>query len=1153
MDLKFTGERFVPLQNLVNDEIGVEHLHRYHAAVDLVRNQVVLDLASGEGFGTAILASTAKKVYGIDIDAPSIEHARDTYGYLGNTEFIQAGADKIPLEDGAVDIVVSFETIEHLNEDTQKKFLQEIKRVLKKDGKLIISTPDKVNYTERYDHKNEFHLKEFNRDEFYGFLKRYFDHVSEFLQGFEIISAITEPDPAELQNIKIANWNRAVSAFSRKYLISVCSNAPLEKNLNFSSVVFQVHKDYLQVTDRIVEMEAHILELGEWGHRLDSEVSQRNELIRTQKKQLDEQAATIAKLETEKNQFGQQLLEQQNTISRMEKLVHEFEQWRGTTQSELKRKTEELASQAAAGETARKEAAQLRNENEQLKARLKATTSTEEKLRTENTDQANIIQEQKHKIHTLHQQIDVMNGRLNEIYASEGWKLLSKYYNLKGKLLPEDSERYRLLKKTVNRIRGKKDPFAVQHNQPVSHNNQPHQQPAPAVALPEVPDHYEHIAFPVFENPAVSIVLPAYNGWHLTYKCLQSIRENTTDVSYEVIIADDASTDETKNISEHISNIVVVRNEKNLEFLHNCNNAARYSKGKYILFLNNDTEVKPNWLGSMTELMERDETIGMVGSKLIYPNGRLQEAGGIIWNDASGWNFGHKADPDAPEFNYVKEVDYISGASIIIRTGLWEKIGGFDNLYTPAYCEDSDLAFEVRKHGYKVIYQPLSEVIHFEGYTHGSDTGEGIKGSEIKAYQKLNNQKFREKWRNVLETEHFPNGENVFWARDKSQNKKTILVVDHYVPQFDKDAGSRTVFQYLKLFVSLNMNVKFIGDNFYRHEPYTTILQQMGIEVLYGPWYAANWQQWVEQNGDKFDFVLLNRPHITIKYIDFIKKTTEAKILYYGHDLHFARELKQYEVEGDPKLLESSRKWKETETYIFNNAHVILTPSDDEKQQIAELVPAGKIESIRPYIFEKMNEPIKNFSGRNRILFVGGFTHKPNVDAVLWFVKDVWPLVLNVLPDAHFTVVGSNAPMEILQLDSGSVSVKGFLSDDELDSIYRQTRITVVPLRYGAGVKGKTVEALQQGIPVVSTSFGVEGLPWDSSFLEAADTAEDFARQIIELYHDEKRLTDLSRQSIDYIKANFTVAAAETIMKGVFDKAAKISTNAKALLSGMQQ
>lgn len=234
------------------------------------------------------------------------------------------------------------------------------------------------------------------------------------------------------------------------------------------------------------------------------------------------------------------------------------------------------------------------------------------------------------------------------------------------------------------------------------------------------------LAVPQYENPIVSIIIPVYNQFHYTYNCIDSIIANSGEIKYEIIVANDCSTDQTSRIDEVIQGIVLINNAENLNFLKNCNNAAKYAKGKYILFLNNDTQVQPNWLAPLVDLIEKDKQIGMVGSKLINPDGTLQEAGGIIFKDGSPCNYGRGSDPDLPEFNYVKEVDYISGASIMILRSLWEEIGGFDEEFAPAYCEDSDLAFTVRKLGYKVMYQPRSVVVHFEGISNGKDTSSGL-------------------------------------------------------------------------------------------------------------------------------------------------------------------------------------------------------------------------------------------------------------------------------------------------------------------------------------------------------------------------------------------------------------------------------------------
>ena len=187
-----------------------------------------------------------------------------------------------------------------------------------------------------------------------------------------------------------------------------------------------------------------------------------------------------------------------------------------------------------------------------------------------------------------------------------------------------------------------------------------------------------------WDGPMVSIVIPCYNQVHYTYACLQSILEFTKDVTYEVIIADDVSTDATAELGRYAEGLVICRNETNQGFLRNCNQAAKAARGKYIMFLNNDTKVTEGWLSSLVNLIESDSTIGMVGSKLVYPDGRLQEAGGIIWSDGSGWNYGRLDDPDKAEYNYVKDVDYISGAAILLSTALWKQIGGFDQRFAPA-------------------------------------------------------------------------------------------------------------------------------------------------------------------------------------------------------------------------------------------------------------------------------------------------------------------------------------------------------------------------------------------------------------------------------------------------------------------------------------
>lgn len=637
------------------------------------------------------------------------------------------------------------------------------------------------------------------------------------------------------------------------------------------------------------------------------------------------------------------------------------------------------------------------------------------------------------------------------------------------------------------------------------------------------------------ENPTVSIVIPVYNQIDYTYVCLASILEHTKDVSYEIIIADDVSTDATAELTKFVENVTICRNETNQGFLRNCNQAAKAARGKYVMFLNNDTQVTAGWLKSLVDLIEADPSIGMVGSKLVYPDGRLQEAGGIIWSDGSGWNYGRLDDPDKPEYNYVKDVDYISGAAILLSVKLWKEIGGFDERFAPAYCEDSDLAFEVRKAGYRVVYQPLSRVIHFEGVSNGTD----VNGGGLKRYQVENSRKLQEKWAAEFKKQCENNGNpDPFRARERSQGKKIILVVDHYVPTYDKDAGSKTTFQYLKMFLEKGFVVKFLGDNFLHEEPYSTTLQQMGIEILYGQEYQVKIWDWLKEHQNDIAVAYLNRPHIAEKYVDFIKENTNIRMIYYGHDLHFLREGREYELTGDPKRRESAEYWKSIEFRIMRKAEVSYYPSYVEQEAVNAVNPKIRVKAIVAYVFEKFLESIPDdFERREGLLFVGGFAHPPNADAVLWFARDIYPLIREKI-NADFYIVGSKVTDEIKALEQpgNGIIVKGFVSEEELSRLYATSRIVVVPLRYGAGVKGKVIEAVYNGAPIVTTSIGAEGIPQAEDVMAIVDEPSDFAEKVVSLYQDTEALTKMSHRTQQYIREYYSVDAAWSVVGEDFEK-----------------
>ena len=632
--------------------------------------------------------------------------------------------------------------------------------------------------------------------------------------------------------------------------------------------------------------------------------------------------------------------------------------------------------------------------------------------------------------------------------------------------------------------------------------------------------------------PHFSVVIAASDGVEHLLRCLAGIARNPSYRPFEVIVADDGTNSAIQSQLSGRSDVRLVRTNGQTGFAACCNRGATEARGEYLVFLSSAAIVLPKALDALLQTFEKFPDTGMVGSKAIDPDGRLCEAGRIAWADGSSTPYGLGGDPGLPEFNYLRAADGFSATSTMARRSLFHEIGGFDTRLASGDDACMDLAMAIRSRGQRVLYQPHSEVIQLRPAEAPTPaTNSASRGALL------------HKWGKDLAWLGDEAGANLQAAANRGAVRR-ILILAPRMPTPDQDSGSVDLTNAMRVLLSLGFRVTFCSEaNPGRLPGYTELLEGMGVECPCHPYFKTI-AGYLIASGAHFDAFMLVRAGIAASYIDIIRGLFPvAKIVFNTTDLHYLRAERRLAIDSSPGLAETALELKRQELDAIRKADATLVVSSREKEILADDAPGANVHWI-PAIYD--NAPLSQTveKGRDAITFIGGFGHHPNIDAARWFCREIWPIIESKLPKTEFLIVGSNPTAEVLALAGNRVKVLGFIKD--LRPVLERTRMTVAPLRYGAGQKGKIVRSLAEGIPCVTTTIGAEGMALiEGETILTADAPEAFASQVQRLYQDDGMWQRLSKAGLDHVRAQHGFEHCRELyrqmMSGILPEAATMS------------
>ncbi|WP_250452128.1 methyltransferase domain-containing protein [Caballeronia sp. ATUFL_M2_KS44] len=1124
---EFTGERYLPG---VGGPIQYEHFHRYLFSTTLCQGKEVLDIASGEGYGSAVLAQSAKQVIGVDIDEQAVNKARARYAEQTNLRFLHGSATAIPLPDASVDVLNSFETLEHFTE--HEAFMTEARRVLRPDGLMIISTPNRPVYSPPGAPPNEFHVRELDRGEFIAWLQSGFKNFvlyeqkptagsmlfREGREGAKQVTYWSEVAPNE--------YRATAGIVDPVYFVALASDGPLPEP---DDDVLEGALSFARYDDaRNQQIGAQLTEIT----RLTTETLGRGEEIGT----LTAETVRLTEAVLERDaKVGSLTVE---TVRLNEEIVRLNEEIVGISASGAERdaRVGELTAETVRLE---EEIARLNQECSRLNDQL----GTAKELNHRLSDQSNVISllngigEQVRQSHSVLDQVqdgvrqsrayvqieavlrgenEALKTQIAAIYASTSWWITKP------------------LRFAVRKLRGVRRGVAATRS-PAAHQPAP---PVPAASAAPVEASAAAAAAPVVttapaataqtralatvrpfvahRNPRATVVILHSGDERALHQCLAALSEHGDEVPVRVVVVGAQASAVAKQF-----NVDVLGDTRAVASLEALRDVLGAPEGDYVVLLSDLLIAQAGWLDALVQGFARFGDAAAFAALVIDEQGVVRSAGAAIEADGRLKPNGVGLTAESPLVNAVTRVSSAGPGFVAIRTRTWQQIAADFGAETPFGAGLAGIALRIAELGEHIYCHPFARFVSLE------QTVEREPNADEKwndAYQRW---ALRERFETTFVSAGANGGPLTLAKRPK------VVLIDAFVPKPDQDSGSADVFWYMRIFQEFGFEVSFIAA--FEDKPvesYSDALRRWGVRVQYARGLESL-NRLVMTEAAQADVVLAQRVIVARHVIEPLKVgAPHVKVVFGTVDLHYLREERAAIHERSAEALDLALSLRREEISAISKSDATIVVSRLEYEIVKRTLPAANVHRIPIPRLPTRSE--KTFSDRSGVIFVGGFAHRPNVDAVTFLVNDIWPKVIARLPHAKLDIVGSNVTPEVQALHDPArgVTIVGFV--ENLDGVLERARLSVAPLRFGAGIKGKVVSSLLHGLPCVLSRVASEGMGLvNEEHVLEGDDAEEIANAIIRLHEDEalwNRLAD----------AGFAAAMAEYSVESVAAKMASL-------------